>query len=63
MSQAAEVITAPQAHRARPARGMSRIITLIVVVLALSAFPFVLAALTGEPVDTGTPKFWQGMKK
>ena len=32
-----------------------------VVLLALVAFPFVLALLTGQPVTTGTPKFWQGM--
>jgi branched-chain amino acid transport system permease protein len=28
---------------------------------ALALFPFALSALTGEPVDAGTPKFWQGM--
>ncbi len=27
----------------------------------LVAFPFVLSLLTGEPIDAGTPKFWQGM--
>jgi branched-chain amino acid transport system permease protein len=32
-----------------------------VVLLALVAFPFVLALLTGQPVTAGTPKFWQGM--
>jgi branched-chain amino acid transport system permease protein len=29
--------------------------------VALLAFPFILSALTREPVDAGTPKFWQGM--
>lgn len=32
-----------------------------VVLLLLAAFPFLLALLTGQPVDAGTPKFWQGM--
>jgi branched-chain amino acid transport system permease protein len=32
-----------------------------VVLLVLGAFPFVLSALTGQPVSAGTPKFWQGM--
>ncbi len=41
--------------------GLSRIITLLVVVAALAAFPFILSALTGQPVDSGTPKFWEGM--
>lgn len=31
------------------------------VLVALAAFPFVLALLTGQPVAAGTPKFWQGM--
>lgn len=31
------------------------------LVAALAAFPFVLAALTGQPVEAGAPKFWQGM--
>lgn len=31
------------------------------VLLALVAFPFVLALLTGRPVTAGTPKFWQGI--
>jgi branched-chain amino acid transport system permease protein len=30
-------------------------------VAVLALFPFVLSAFTGEPVDAGTPKFWQGM--
>ena len=29
--------------------------------LVLVLFPFLLAALTGEPVDSGAPKFWQGL--
>jgi len=29
--------------------------------LGLSAFPWVLSLLTGEPVNAGAPKFWQGM--
>ncbi len=29
--------------------------------LALVLFPFLLALLTGQPVDGGTPKFWQGL--
>jgi branched-chain amino acid transport system permease protein len=33
----------------------------LVVVLLLAAFPFVLSLLTGQPVNAGTPKFWQGM--
>jgi branched-chain amino acid transport system permease protein len=32
-----------------------------VTLLAFSAFPFILSLLTGEPIDAGTPKFWQGM--
>ncbi|HMQ35165.1 MAG TPA: branched-chain amino acid ABC transporter permease [Chloroflexaceae bacterium] len=28
---------------------------------ALCLFPFAIAALTGQPVDAGLPKFWQGM--
>ena len=32
-----------------------------VVLLLLLAFPWLLSLLTGEAVDTGTPKFWQGM--
>jgi branched-chain amino acid transport system permease protein len=33
----------------------------LLALLALVLFPFVLALLTGEPVDGGTPKFWQGL--
>jgi branched-chain amino acid transport system permease protein len=29
--------------------------------LFLVLFPFLVAALTGEPVDSGAPKFWQGL--
>ncbi len=32
-----------------------------ITLLAFIAFPFVLSILTGEPIDAGTPKFWQGM--
>jgi len=43
---------------------MSRIksnLPTIALLVALITFPFVLSALTGEPIDAGTPKFWQGM--
>lgn len=33
---------------------------LLLLLLAAVAFPFVLSALTGDPIDAGTPKFWQG---
>ncbi|MBX7214238.1 MAG: branched-chain amino acid ABC transporter permease [Thermoflexales bacterium] len=33
----------------------------LALVAALIAFPFVLSLLTGEALNTGTPKFWQGM--
>ncbi len=33
----------------------------LVLLLALVAFPFALALFTGQPVSSGTPKFWQGM--
>ncbi|HEY0071832.1 MAG TPA: branched-chain amino acid ABC transporter permease [Chloroflexia bacterium] len=42
-------------------RRWPRLATLLIVVAALSAFPYALALLTGESVDSGTPKFWQGM--
>ncbi len=32
-----------------------------ITLLAFIAFPFALSLLTGEPIDAGTPKFWQGM--
>ncbi|MCW1970611.1 MAG: branched-chain amino acid ABC transporter permease [Anaerolineae bacterium] len=28
---------------------------------AMVLFPFAISLLTGEPIDAGTPKFWQGM--
>ena len=31
------------------------------LLLGLVLFPFVLAVLTGSPVDAGAPKFWQGL--
>ena len=33
----------------------------LAVVVVLAVVPFILSALTGEPVDGGAPKFWQGM--
>jgi branched-chain amino acid transport system permease protein len=33
----------------------------IASLLAFITFPFALSILTGEPIDAGTPKFWQGM--
>src|SRR3954449_13084989 len=33
----------------------------LAVVAALAIFPFALAAFTGQPVDDGGPKFWQGV--
>jgi len=27
----------------------------------LIAFPYLIALLTGQPIDSGIPKFWQGM--
>lgn len=35
--------------------------TEFLVILALVAFPFALALFSGQPIDDGTPKFWQGM--
>ncbi len=35
--------------------------TWALLLLALVLFPFVLSLLTGQPVDQGIPKFWQGM--
>lgn len=40
---------------------LPRVWTFLGVVLALSLFPFALALLTGQSVDGGTPKFWQGL--
>ncbi|NOK62737.1 MAG: branched-chain amino acid ABC transporter permease [Chloroflexi bacterium AL-W] len=31
------------------------------VLVILVLFPFIIAMLTGQPVDEGAPKFWQGM--
>lgn len=36
-------------------------IGLIVLLLILLAFPFALAFFTGQPIDKGTPRFWQGL--
>lgn len=33
----------------------------LALLAALCLFPFAIAALTGQPVDAGLPKFWQGM--
>ncbi|HQX75344.1 MAG TPA: branched-chain amino acid ABC transporter permease [Thermoflexales bacterium] len=33
----------------------------VLLALAMAAFPFVLSALTGQPLNTGDPKFWMGM--
>ncbi len=33
----------------------------LVLVAALALFPFALSLLSGEPVNAGAPKFWQGM--
>jgi branched-chain amino acid transport system permease protein len=42
-------------------RKWPRLATLLIVVAALAAFPYLVALLTGESVEGGTPKFWQGM--
>jgi branched-chain amino acid transport system permease protein len=42
-------------------KGISRNWLGLIVLALFVAFPFVLALLTGQPVDAGTPKFWQGM--
>lgn len=42
-------------------RRLPRIWIFLLVVGAFVALPFLISALTGEPVDEGTPKFWQGM--
>lgn len=44
---------------AMPRGGVAGMVWGALVVLVLAAFPFALSALTGEPVDAGTPKFWQ----
>lgn len=68
MIETAQAPQAPQApagqtasQQRRQARGISRSITLVLVVLVLAAFPFALSALTGQPVNEGNPRFWQGM--
>lgn len=33
----------------------------LIALLVLALFPFILALLTGEPIDAGRPKFWQGL--
>lgn len=33
----------------------------LAVTAGLVLFPFLMAAVTGQPVDAGAPKFWQGM--
>ena len=33
----------------------------LALVIALALFPFALSLLSGEPVNAGAPKFWQGM--
>lgn len=44
-----------------PQAGARRFVSGVLVVVGLAVFPFALAALTGEPVDAGSPKFWQFM--
>lgn len=33
----------------------------VLLALAMAAFPFVLSALSGQPLNAGDPKFWMGM--
>jgi branched-chain amino acid transport system permease protein len=33
----------------------------LVVLAALALFPFAMAIFSGQPIDEGAPKFWQGM--
>ncbi|MBI4671012.1 MAG: branched-chain amino acid ABC transporter permease [Chloroflexi bacterium] len=40
---------------------LKRYLPAIVLLAALIAFPFALSAITGEPLDKGTPRFWQGL--
>lgn len=40
--------------------GQSRLGFLLVLLL-LAAVPFLLSLLTGQPIDAGAPKFWQGI--
>ena len=37
------------------------ILSATMLIAAFAALPFVFSLLYGEPVDTGSPKFWQGM--
>ncbi len=46
--------------RTRAVRGAGRWGGLLVLLL-LAALPFLLALFTGQPVNAGTPKFWQGL--
>ncbi len=34
---------------------------LLLLLAALILFPFILMLVTGEPIDKGTPLFWQGL--
>lgn len=36
-------------------------IGLLILLAVLIAFPFALAAITGQPIEKGTPRFWQGL--
>jgi branched-chain amino acid transport system permease protein len=54
MSTARRSLTLP----ARLRHGLGGFLLALVI---LAAFPFVLSWLTGQPVDAGIPKFWQGM--
>jgi branched-chain amino acid transport system permease protein len=49
--------TTSGARRSRRPRGW----TGLLVLAFLAALPFLMALLTGQPVDAGTPKFWQGL--
>jgi branched-chain amino acid transport system permease protein len=42
-------------------KGISRNVLGLIVLALFVAFPFVLALLTGQGMNAGTPKFWQGM--
>ena len=33
----------------------------LLLLLACALFPFALTVITGQPIDEGSPKFWQGM--
>lgn len=46
---------------ARRARSVSRNWTGLAALLFFIALPFLLSLFTGQPVDAGTPKFWQGL--